>query len=78
MARVGFTMRNIIKDTLSYALLIGCAGFFLLVFILLFIYEDLWVGEPNKVIVALEITLCLGMLTLGIERIHHLIRRNRK
>ena len=71
-------MRNLIKDTLSYAFLIGCASCYLVIFILLFMNEDLCIGEPNRAITALEIAVCVGMLTLGIERIHNLIRRNRK
>lgn len=79
MARAECTIKkNLIKDMLSYLFLIGCAVCWLLIFILIFLYDTLWIGEPNMVILILEIALCVGMLALGIERLYNFIKVNKK
>ena len=71
-------MKDIIKDTLTYALLIGVSLLLLLIFILIARYGAFVVYEPNKIILITDIAICVGMLALGIERLRSLIKTRRK
>jgi len=70
-------MKNIIKELISYSLLIAYSAFMLFIFILISIYGDIGIGESNKIILASEIILCIVTLGLGIERLHNFIKRFR-
>lgn len=71
-------MKDIIKDTLIYGFLIGCAGFCLFILVVIALYGEYALYEPTKIILIGEIALCVGMLALGFERLRHFIITRRK
>lgn len=67
-------MRDVIKETLTDALLSGTAAFLLLVLIAMARYGEYALYEHNKVILITEIVLCVGMFILGIARLVSFIK----
>jgi len=47
-------------------------------FILLAKYEVVCYSEPDKIILAIEITMCLAILTLTVERIINILQEWRR
>jgi len=71
-------MRNVIKEILSYAFLLGCGGFCLFILICMALYGDITLYEPIKPILIIEIALCVGLVALGIERFRNFVKRFKK
>ena len=67
-------MKELIKNYLAYAVLIGMAGFWLFTFVMILAYGEIGYYEDNLAILIPEIILCAAALTLGIERTRWLIR----
>ena len=68
-------MFNILKEVWGDCLLIALGLFYLGHFIAFLFIGTIEVGESNKVILWLEIALCVGVATLGVERLIKDIKR---
>lgn len=68
-------MRNQIKDLVCYGYTVAVSLLALFYLGVFWLQGDLWLGEPNHLILGLEIALAAGMLALGIERVVKAQRR---
>lgn len=68
-------MKNWIKNILCYAFTIAFGVFLLFQFTIIALYGFIAWEEPNKVILSVEVALCIFMISLGIERIRNKIRQ---
>lgn len=76
-------MRELIKEMLAYICLIAMSGFWLFVLLAIAINGTYsWPGgltsyESNAIILFSELVLSVALFSLGIERLHSFIKRNK-
>jgi len=70
-------MNNQIKTMVSHMLLITLSASWLIFFVIEAVHGTVTFYEPNKVILGIELAICIIILGFGIERLHSFIKRNK-